>query len=132
VGVQRETGARDDVPARAVPEGTRPCLPWATGVGAPLAHPEATLPILDVFYRDDIAYVRRSVAIRLNDLSRHGPALAVDTAARWLTHPAPTTPQLVRAPPTDARQAGRGERPAQGPDASAKMVRFFLEVAQLR
>jgi 3-methyladenine DNA glycosylase AlkC len=90
------TGSPDVDVRRLASEGTRPYLPWATRVGALLARPEATLPILDMLYRDDSAYVRRSVANHLNDLSRHAPALAVDTAARWLADPAPPTPQLVR------------------------------------
>lgn len=83
------TGSPDVDVRRLASEGTRPYLPWATRVGALLARPEATLPILDMLYRDDSAYVRRSVANHLNDLSRHAPALAVDTAARWLADPAP-------------------------------------------
>jgi hypothetical protein len=48
-------------------------LPWAKRVPAILAHPRATLPVLDALHRDESEYVRRSVANHLNDLSRQQP-----------------------------------------------------------
>ncbi|MFK3979155.1 hypothetical protein ACI2K4_02125 [Micromonospora sp. NPDC050397] len=81
---------------RLASEGTRPRLPWAKQVAALKRRPDATQPILDALYRDNEEYVRRSVANHLNDVSRLDADLAVDTAARWLADPEPTTPRLVR------------------------------------
>jgi hypothetical protein len=71
-------------------------LPWAKRVPAILAHPRATLPVLDALHRDESEYVRRSVANHLNDLSRQQPDIVVDTAARWLADPDENTARLVR------------------------------------
>jgi 3-methyladenine DNA glycosylase AlkC len=90
------TGHPDEHVRRLASEGTRPRLPWAKQVREILARPAATRPLLDALRRDDSAYVRRSVANHLNDVSRADPALAVRIAASWLDDPAPTTPQLVR------------------------------------
>lgn len=81
---------------RLASEGARPYLPWAVRVPGMTARPGVTVPILDSLYRDDSAYVRRSVANRLNDLSRDDPALVVQVAGRWLAAPDVNTHQVVR------------------------------------
>ncbi|GAA2334847.1 DNA alkylation repair protein [Streptomyces kunmingensis] len=81
---------------RLASEGTRPYLPWAVRVPDIMARPGATVPILDVLYRDESEYVRRSVANHLNDLSRDHPEIVLDTARRWLDRPDTTTERLVR------------------------------------
>lgn len=81
---------------RLASEGTRPYLPWAVRVPGITAHPGVTAPLLEALYRDPSEYVRRSVANHLNDLSRDAPDLVVGMAQRWLDHPEPTTPALVR------------------------------------
>ncbi|MFI5609113.1 DNA alkylation repair protein [Amycolatopsis sp. NPDC051903] len=81
---------------RLASEGTRPLLPWARRVGAVLARPGVTLPILDALHRDPSAYVRRSVANHLNDLSRARPDLVVEAAGRWSASADKPTAQLVR------------------------------------
>ncbi|MFI6759709.1 hypothetical protein ACIBF5_11305 [Micromonospora sp. NPDC050417] len=90
------SGHPDEHVRRLASEGTRPRLPWAKQVPALKQRHDATLPILDALYRDDVEYVRRSVANHLNDVSRLAPDLAVATAARWSARPEPTTPRLVR------------------------------------
>jgi 3-methyladenine DNA glycosylase AlkC len=90
------TGHPDEHVRRLASEGTRPRLPWAKGVPELTRRPGATVAILDALYRDDVEYVRRSVANHLNDLSRLDPDLAVATAARWLEQPEPSTARLVR------------------------------------
>ncbi|WP_396599684.1 DNA alkylation repair protein [Frigoribacterium sp. R86507] len=86
----------DDVDVRRLAsEGTRSYLPWATRVPALLTDPQVTLPILNVLYRDDSDYVRRSVANHLNDLSRGHPDIVVDTARSWLAAPDGNTERLV-------------------------------------
>ncbi|MBB5836860.1 DNA alkylation repair protein [Kribbella italica] len=86
----------DEHVRRLASEGTRPRLPWAKQVREILAHPEVTREILDALRHGESAYVRRSVANHLNDVSRANPALAVDIATSWLADAAETTPQLVR------------------------------------
>ncbi len=81
---------------RLASEGTRPRLPWASRLPELITDPTPALPVLDALYRDTSEYVRRSVANHLNDISRDHPQMAVTTAARWLTAPAPTTPAVVR------------------------------------
>ncbi len=82
---------------RLASEGTRPLLPWARRVSAVLARPGVTVPILDALHGDESAYVRRSVANHLNDLSRARPDLAVEAAGRWsAASPHKPTAQLVR------------------------------------
>ncbi|MEV4629447.1 DNA alkylation repair protein [Micromonospora sp. NPDC049523] len=86
----------DEHVRRLASEGTRPRLPWAKRVPELTRRPDATIAILDGLYRDEVEYVRRSVANHLNDLSRLDPDLAVATAKRWLQRPEPSTPRLVR------------------------------------
>ncbi|MFC0248219.1 DNA alkylation repair protein [Citricoccus parietis] len=90
------TDSADEHVRRLASEGTRPYLPWAVRVPGITAHPGVTVPLLEALYRDPSEYVRRSVANHLNDLSRDAPNLVVETAQRWLDHPEPTTPALVR------------------------------------
>lgn len=94
--VLRWTSSPDADLRRLASEGTRPFLPWAVRVPAILARPGSTVPILDALRDDESEYVRRSVANHLNDLSRREPDLAVETAARWLAEPVPSTDRTVR------------------------------------
>ncbi|MFF5446820.1 DNA alkylation repair protein [Streptomyces sp. NPDC012888] len=94
--VQGWTTDPDPHVRRLASEGTRPRLPWAPQLPAFVADPRPALPVLDALYRDDSEYVRRSVANHLNDIARDHPALAVETAARWLAAAAPTTDRVVR------------------------------------
>ncbi|MBP2325861.1 3-methyladenine DNA glycosylase AlkC [Kibdelosporangium banguiense] len=84
----------DEHVRRLASEGTRPFLPWAKRVQAIVARPESTVAILDALHQDESAYVRRSVANHLNDISKADPDLAVRIATRWSADPA--TRQLVR------------------------------------
>lgn len=91
----------DEHVRRLASEGTRPLLPWAKRVRAIVERPESTVAILDALHQDESAYVRRSVANHLNDISKADPDLAVEIAARWSAGPAtaPTTTatkQLIR------------------------------------
>lgn len=87
----------DEHVRRLASEGTRPLLPWAKRVRAIVTRPESTVDILRALYRDESAYVRRSVANHLNDLSRADPDLVNAVAAEWLSgEPDAQTQQLVR------------------------------------
>lgn len=94
--IQTWTQDADPPVRRLASEGTRAYLPWAIRVPWLLENPEATLPILNSLRDDPSEDVRRSVANHLNDISRHAPEVTVQTAARWLADPAPTTARLVR------------------------------------
>lgn len=94
--VQGWTSDQDEHVRRLASEGTRAFLPWAIRVRSLLAHPEATIPVLDALVHDESEYVRRSVANHLNDLSREHAPLVVETAARWLSAPDANTRSLVR------------------------------------
>lgn len=65
-------------------EGIRPRLPWAPQHRPFIEDPSPITPILDRLYCDPSKFVRTSVANNLNDISRTHPALALETAARWL------------------------------------------------
>lgn len=86
----------DEHVRRLASEGTRSFLPWGRQVPALHARPALTVPVLDALRRDESAYVRRSVANHLNDLSRRHPDLAAEVGARWLADPDENTAALVR------------------------------------
>ncbi|MEU6309950.1 DNA alkylation repair protein [Streptomyces sp. NPDC047014] len=107
--VREWTGDPDPHVRRLASEGTRPRLPWAPQLPAFVADPRPALPVLDALYRDPSDYVRRSVSNHLNDISRDHPALAVETAARWLAAPDATTDRVVRHGLRTLIKAGRPE-----------------------
>lgn len=69
---------------RLASEGCRPRLPWGQRVRFLSENPGAVIGILEHLKEDSSAYVRKSVANNLNDISRDHPALALETAARWM------------------------------------------------
>ncbi|MDX3540448.1 DNA alkylation repair protein [Streptomyces sp. MB09-01] len=107
--VQKWTDDPDPHVRRLASEGTRPRLPWAPQLPAFVADPRPALPVLDALHRDESEYVRRSVSNHLNDISRDHPALAVETAARWLSGPTGTTDRVVRHGLRTLIKAGRPE-----------------------
>ena len=73
----------DEHVRRLVSEGARPRLPWAPRLPALIADPTPNLPLLDSLVDDPSAYVRRSVANHLNDISKDHSEVALDLARRW-------------------------------------------------
>lgn len=69
---------------RLASEGCRPRLPWAIALPEFKKDPKPVLKILEVLKNDSSEYVRRSVANNLNDISKDHPALAIETAKKWL------------------------------------------------
>lgn len=67
---------------RLASEGSRPRLPWASRVRWLMA-PGPTYPILERLRDDPSAYVRRSVANHVNDLTKDHPDEALGLLARW-------------------------------------------------
>ena len=74
----------DEHVRRLVSEGTRPRLPWAPLLRDLVADPGPNLPLLHALVDDESAYVRRSVANHLNDISKDHPDVALDLAEQWL------------------------------------------------
>ncbi len=69
---------------RLASEGCRPRLPWAKSLAAFKKNPEPVLDILEKLKADKSAYVRRSVANNLNDISKDNPQTLITVAERWL------------------------------------------------
>ena len=69
---------------RLVSEGTRPRLPWGVQLKHLVADPSPCLPLLERLQDDSSAYVRRSVANHLNDVSKDHPGLVVGWLERHL------------------------------------------------
>ena len=64
-------------------EGSRPALPWAQALNSFKQDPTPVLPILEQLKNDPSAYVRKSVANNLNDISKTHPELVIDIARNW-------------------------------------------------
>ena len=78
---------------RLASEGARPRLPWGQRLPAFVADPRPLFPLLEPLLDDRSAYVRRSVANHLNDISKDHPALVVEVLGRWAR---PGREKLVR------------------------------------
>jgi 3-methyladenine DNA glycosylase AlkC len=81
---------------RLVSEGTRPRLPWAGRLDAFIADPSPTLALLDKLKDDPSAFVRKSVANHLNDISKDHPQLVIDTLTRWRKDAGPERLWIIR------------------------------------
>lgn len=86
----------DEHVRRLVSEGTRPLLPWAPRLAVAADDPGWALPWLDALRDDPSAFVRRSVANHLNDLTKLDRDVAVATAQRWMAHPSTEVAAVVR------------------------------------
>lgn len=68
---------------RLVSEATRPRLPWGVQLKPFIACPDALFPLLAALKDDESAYVRRSVANNLNDISKDHPQKVIALAKLW-------------------------------------------------
>ena len=68
---------------RLASEGCRPALPWAQALPKYKKDPSPVLPILEQLKTDPSAYVRKSVANNLNDISKTHPDLVAGLAKDW-------------------------------------------------
>jgi 3-methyladenine DNA glycosylase AlkC len=68
---------------RLASEGSRPRLPWSFNLKPLIADPSPTAPILETLKDDTSAYVRKSVANHLNDITKDNPDWVIDRLARW-------------------------------------------------
>jgi 3-methyladenine DNA glycosylase AlkC len=78
---------------RLVSEGSRPRLPWGMQLKHLIDDPAPCLPLLERLQDDPSAYVRRSVANHLNDVSKDHPEVVV----RWLRRHLPDASAQRRA-----------------------------------
>ena len=69
---------------RLASEGCRPRLPWAISLPAFKSNPASVLKLLDLLKDDSSAYVRKSVANNLNDISKDNPQLIKELTKKWL------------------------------------------------
>jgi 3-methyladenine DNA glycosylase AlkC len=68
---------------RLASEGCRPALPWGQALPSFKRDPMPVLPILERLKADPSAYVRKSVANNLNDISKTHPDLVAGIARQW-------------------------------------------------
>ncbi|WP_028486498.1 DNA alkylation repair protein [Thiomicrorhabdus chilensis] len=68
---------------RLASEGVRPRLPWAKHLPWIADRPEIVLPIIEALKSDESAYVRKSVANLLNDLSKQQPDWVLALCTQW-------------------------------------------------
>jgi len=64
-------------------EGCRPALPWGQALVSFKKDPSPVLPILETLKTDPSAYVRKSVANNINDISKTHPDLVAKLAKDW-------------------------------------------------
>jgi 3-methyladenine DNA glycosylase AlkC len=79
---------------RLASEGTRPKLPWASGLTR-LVPRRPVDSILERLVCDETRFVTRSVSNHLNDVSKIDPAFVVETLGRWREQYNDTAPDLV-------------------------------------
>ena len=68
---------------RLATEGLRPLLPWANVLQKFKQDPTEVIKILEILKNDTSAYVRKSVANNLNDISKNHPNLILELAKNW-------------------------------------------------
>ena len=68
---------------RLASEGCRPQLPWGQVLDSFKKDPTPIIPILEQLKNDSSAYVRKSVANNLNDISKTHPDLVLGIARKW-------------------------------------------------
>ena len=68
---------------RLASEGCRPRLPWANALVELKRNPEPIRPILEALKTDQSAYVRKSVANNINDISKDHPLWVLQLCQQW-------------------------------------------------
>jgi 3-methyladenine DNA glycosylase AlkC len=81
---------------RLCSEGARPRLPWAIRIPALIRDPRPVIPILEALRDDPEAYVRRSVANHLGDITKDHPELAFEICERWVSGASEDRKWLIR------------------------------------
>jgi len=70
---------------RLATEGCRPRLPWAIALPSFKRNPSEVLEILELLKDDKSAYVRKSVANNINDISKENPNMVIELTKQWIT-----------------------------------------------
>lgn len=81
---------------RLASEGARPRLPWAKRLNDFMTNPEPILVLVEPLRADPSAYVRKSVANVLNDVSKDHPERIVSLCDRWSAEGRSQTRWIVR------------------------------------
>jgi len=68
---------------RLASEGSRPRLPWAMALPLLKKDPTPVLPLLHLLMEDESAWVRKSVANHLNDISKDNPNVFLAFVKEW-------------------------------------------------
>ncbi len=68
---------------RLASEGARPRLPWAKRLDVFVEKPHSVLDLISPLRADPSAYVRKSVANVINDVSKDHPTLIEDLSEKW-------------------------------------------------
>lgn len=127
--VQRWACDANEHVRRLASEGARPRLPWGQKIPWSVADPGPSLEILEILRDDPSAYVRRSVANHLNDISWFHPQVAVETASRWYASGDANRRQLVRHAMRTRIKAGDAQALAIFDAMPAQLASVSLDVA---
>lgn len=73
----------DEHVRRLASEGSRPRLPWSFHIEPFVADPSIAFELLEILKTDSSAYVRKSVANHLNDITKDHPDWALERVGRW-------------------------------------------------
>ena len=76
--------SKDEHLRRLASEGCRSRLPWAIALPAFKKDATPVLKILELLKDDESAYVRKSVANNINDISKDHPQVVIDLVKRWI------------------------------------------------
>ncbi|MCR6718749.1 MAG: DNA alkylation repair protein [Chitinophagaceae bacterium] len=99
---------KDEKVRRFASEGIRPRLPWAMAIPALKKDPSPVLPILENLKNDPSAFVRKSVANNLNDISKDHPDVLLNIARKWKGNSANTDAIIKHASRTLLKSAHPG------------------------
>ncbi|MEA4981246.1 MAG: DNA alkylation repair protein [Paludibacter sp.] len=113
---------------RLASEGSRPRLPWAMALPELKTNPTPVLPILENLKNDSSAYVRKSVANNLNDISKDHPELVISIAKKWSGLSKETDDIIKHACRTLLKQGNHTVLKHFGHSANANIVisQFFI------
>lgn len=81
---------------RLASEGMRPQLPWGIRMKQFCQDPAPIWPVLEKLKNDPSAYVRKSVANNLNDISKHHPGQVLARCENWLQNATKETRWIIR------------------------------------
>jgi 3-methyladenine DNA glycosylase AlkC len=81
--MKKWTKSRNEHVRRLASEGSRPRLPWSFKLDMVIKNPELTFSLLNSLKADSSAYVKKSVANHLNDISKDNPDKMIAFVKTW-------------------------------------------------